>query len=238
MPSPLNDPRSEEWFQRLNAPLKRMPAEERAALHSEITQHLDQLAAANIELGSSPEEAWGLALTQFGDPGRIGRRLLWEWRRSQNAVSQDMAAVLYGLAAHVAITAAFIVATVLVMSAFDLYDNSGTFGTAVALEYLVGVPILTGLVVGRRFPQRAVTGLFYAAIAWPLLPLMAVAATSVTSMNLPDALVLVLWPACWLTLGCGAAYLASARKRRQWYRPRWEDLRLKLPTHEELQRRV
>ncbi len=238
MPSPLNDPHSEDWFRRLNAPLRRLPAEERIALHTEVGQHLDQLAAANRELGSSPEEAWGLALTQFGDPAKIGRRLLWEWRRSRSAITPDMAAVLYGLATHAAITAAFIVTTVLLMLTFSLYDSSGIFGTAVALEYLIGVPILTGLAVGRRFPPRAVTGMFYAAFAWPFLPCMVAAATSGTTLNFPSLLVLVMWPACWLTLGCGAAYLASARSRRQWYWPRWEDLRLKLPTRQELKQRA
>ena len=55
--SPLNDPQVEHWFQRLNAPLKRLPAEERTQIHQEVRQHLEALAAANEELGSSPEEA-------------------------------------------------------------------------------------------------------------------------------------------------------------------------------------
>ncbi len=224
--SPLNDPQVEQWFQRLNAPLKCLPAAERAELHAEVRQHLDALVAANEELGSSPEEAWELALTQFGDPTRIGRRLAWEWRRGQRWVSPDMAAVLYTLGAHVVIASALIFCTVLGMTVFQLYDDSGT---AFTLEYLVGVPPLVGVAVGRRFPHRALTGVFYAAVAWPLLPLMVACAVSMTRLNIPDLLSVMLWPAVWLTLGCGAAYVTSARKRRQWYRPRLADFKLALP---------
>lgn len=224
--SPLNDPQVEQWFRRLNASLKGLPAAERAELHSEVRQHLEALAAANEELGSSPEEAWKHALTQFGDPAEIGRRLAWEWRRGRGWVSPDMAAVLYTLGAHVLSMTALVLCTILVMLAFRLYDSSGTTFT---LEYLVGVPILAGAAVGRRFPNRALTGAFYAAIAWPLLPLMVVAAVSITRLNVPDLLSVMLWPAAWLTLGCGAAYVASARQRRQWYRPTLADFALRLP---------
>lgn len=222
----LENEELDQWFQRFSAPLKHLPIEERAELHQEVRQHLEALVAANEELGSSPQEAWEHALAQFGDPAHIGRRLAWEWRRSQGWVSPDMAAVLYTLGAHVVSTAVLIVCTVLVMITFRLYDN---FGTAFTLEYLVGVPLLAGAAVGRRFPNRALTGAFYAAVAWPLLPLMVVAAVSMTRLNVPDLLSVMLWPAGWLTLGCGAAYLASARQRRQWYRPTLADFMLRLP---------
>ena len=112
------------------------------------------------------------------------------------------------------------------MTVFRLYDNSGT---TITLEYLVGVPSLVGAAIGRRFPDRALTGAFYAAVAWPLLPLMVACAVSMTRLNIPDLLSVMLWPAAWLTLGCGAAYVTSARKRRQWYRPQRADFLLRLP---------
>ncbi len=76
--NPSENEALDQWFQRLNAPLKRLPPQERAELHQEVRQHLESLVAANEELGSSPQEAWELAMTQFGDPARIGRRLAWE----------------------------------------------------------------------------------------------------------------------------------------------------------------
>ena len=223
--SPLNDPQVEQWFQRLNAPLKRLPAPERAELHEEVRQHLDALVAANEELGSSPQEAWEYALQQFGDPARIGRRLAKEWRRGRGWTSPDGAAVLYTLVAHVVFMVALVFCIVMVMQVFDLYDTSGIF----FLGYFVGVPILAGIAVGNRFPNRALTGAFYAAVAWPLLPLMVVVAVSMTRLNVPDLLSAMLWPAAWIMLGCGAAYLSSARKRRQWYRPRLADFLLNPP---------
>lgn len=62
MLSSLNDPSLDQWFQQFNAPLKRLPVEERAQLHTEVRQHLEALVAANEELGSTPEEAWAHAL--------------------------------------------------------------------------------------------------------------------------------------------------------------------------------
>lgn len=235
MPSPLNEPHSEDWFRRFNAPLRRLPAEERTALHAEVSQHLDQLAAANQELGSSPEEAWALALTQFGEPAKIGRRLAWEWRRGKGFVSPDMAAVLYGLGAHLASTALLFLGTLLVMRTLRLYDNTGAAAT---WEYLLAVPLLTGTAIGWQFPRRAITGAFYAVVAWPFLPTMAVLALSATRLSFADFSAILLWPLAWPILGCGAAYLASARKRQEWYRPRWADLKLECPTHADFKKQV
>ncbi len=225
MPSPLNDPRSEDWFQRLNAPLKRLPAEERAGLHSEITQHLDQLAAANIELGSSPEEAWSLALTQFGDPTKIGRQLAWEWWRSRGSIRPDMAAVLYGLGAHVVLTFMLLPATFLVMKPLHL---DTTMGTLVHSEYWLVVPLLTGAVIGRRFPKQAITAAFYMAFTWPLLPMVLITTLLMAQTSPADLFAVFLWLPAWLTLGCGAAYFASVT-RRGWYRPSLADFTLSLP---------
>ena len=207
--SPLNDPQVEQWFQRLNAPLKRLPAADRVELHEEVRQHLDALVAANIELGSSPQEAWGHALTQFGNPTRIGRRLAWEWRRGQGWVSADMAGVLYTLGAHLVSAATLISCTFLVLTAFPLYDPGTYFG----LEWLIAVPIITGTAVGRKFPKRALAGAFYGALVWPLLPLATLFPGFTTD---PPKIVLAeiaIFAAWWLSLTCVAAYLASVTNR-------------------------
>ena len=81
--SPFDSEEVEAYFNRLNAQLKRMPREDRAELHQELRQHLDALAAAHEELGATPEEAVDAALQQFGDPVKIGRRMLREWRHSR-----------------------------------------------------------------------------------------------------------------------------------------------------------
>ncbi len=72
MLNPSENEALNQWFQRLNAPLKCLPPQERAGLHQEVRQHLESLAAANEELGSPPQEAWELAMIQFGNPPRLG----------------------------------------------------------------------------------------------------------------------------------------------------------------------
>ena len=239
MSSPLNDPQVEQWFQRFNAPLKRLSAEERAELHDEVRQHLDALVAANEELGSSPQEAWEHALTQFGDPARIGKRLAWEWRRGKGWVSPDMAAVLYGLGIT---TAAFFGVTLAVYASwlavypshwatFVNEHSEAVFGNA----YLAVVPVLLGSAVGRRHPKQALTGAFYSAALLPVLPAMTLMEAVCifgherVGVTLGINLMLFVFGGIWLLLSTGAAYLASARRHRHWYRPALTDFKLTLP---------
>ncbi len=229
--NPLENEALDEWFQRLNAPLKRLPAQERAELHQEVRQHLEALVAANEELGSSPQEAWEHALAQFGDPAHIGRRLAWEWRRGQGWVSQDMAAVLYGLGMQIAWTVALMFAGVILLSSCGLYND----GVAINLLYYALVPTVTGVSIGRKFPLQGLTGAFYSSLALPVLPTaLGVEAAALLHHEAPGVLLgldlqLALLTVCWLGCSCGAAYLASARKRQQWYRPQWADFKLALP---------
>lgn len=233
--SPLNDPQVEQWFQRLNAPLKRLPAEKRTQLHQEVRQHMEALAVANEELGSSPEEAWQLALVQFGDPGKFGKRMAWEWRRGQGWVSQDMAAVLYGVGVHAAASVGLVVLFCAV-SLLDYFSGARILesgaGWLMTAGYFVGVPAWTGFALGRKFPHRALTGAFFAPLALPVLPLLTAALASV--LQSPAEMGASLAEAAGigadlLLVTCGAAYVASAWARREWYRPDPANLKLALP---------
>ena len=234
----------DNWFQQLNKPLKRLPANERREVHAEVRQHLEALAAANEELGSTPEEAWEHALEQFGDPGKFGRRMAWEWRRGQGWVSPDMAAVLYGVGIHAAASAGLVV----LYCAVCLLDycsgarlsGSGAWWLMMA-GYVVGVPALTGFALGRKYPQRALTGAFYAALALPVLPLLAAAIASALQSqgemwtNAAEAAGI---EADLLSVTCGAAYVGSAWARREWYRPTWTDFKMTLPKRRRQVRRT
>ena len=79
MHSRFDDGQTEHFVAKLNKSLRWTPALVRTELHAELRQHLEALAAAHEELGSSPEDAYDLALRQFGDPAKIGRKLWWEW---------------------------------------------------------------------------------------------------------------------------------------------------------------
>jgi hypothetical protein len=237
--SPLNDPQMEQWFQRLNAPLKRLPAADRIELHEEVRQHLYALVAANRELGSSPQEAWEHALTQFGDPTRIGRHLAWEWRRGRGWVSAEMAVVLCGVGLHLAASAGLI-ALFCIVSFLDYFFSERILGRGagwlMTAGYFVGVPVLTGLRLGCKYPRQALTGAFYALLALPVIPLLSAAGLS--ALQTPEemwreAVVITGVSAGMLSLTCGAAYLASVTKRG-WYRPSLADFKLTLP-HKRLQ---
>ena len=103
MHSRFDDPQTEQFLARLNKPLRWMPRSARVELHAELRQHLDALIAAHEELGSSPEEAFDLALHQFGDPAKIGRKLWWEWFwSSRPCVSKECQAALHALLVYVA----------------------------------------------------------------------------------------------------------------------------------------
>ena len=240
--SPLNDPQVEQWFQRLNAPLKRLPAEEHAALHQEVRQHLEALAAANEELGSSPEEAWEHALEQFGEPNKLGKHMAWEWRRKQGFLGPQTAAVLYGIAACSVSMIALAGINWLVMALpyytmnIILVSNPLPVLPCGLLGIPLGIPIVTGAAVGWKYPRRALKGAFYAACLWPGLPASTVFLACLRPCLVGSARITD-WPffvcAClafpaWFSLTCGAAYLASATKRG-WYKPTWEDFKLTWP---------
>src|SRR5262249_7990835 len=74
--------RLEDYPDHVCAPLVRMaPYPERRTLRAEWRAHLTSLAAAYEELGSNPEKAVEEALTQFGDPRRLGSEWANEWKR-------------------------------------------------------------------------------------------------------------------------------------------------------------
>jgi len=234
----LNSHDNEEldcWFQRLNRPLKHLPANERRELYAEVRQHLEALAAANEELGSTPDEAWEHALTQFGDPGKFGRRVAWEWRRGWGWVSPDMAAVLYGAGVHAAASVGLVVLYCAVCL-LQYFSGANILGHCadwlMTAGYFVGVPALTGFILGRKYPQRALTGAFYAALALPVLPLLAASITSALQSPAEmwtNTVEIAAVCAELLSVTCGAAYVTSARARREWYRPSLTNFKLALP---------
>ena len=231
----LNSQNNEEldnWFQRLNAPLKHLPPGERQQLHEEVRQHLDALAKANEELGSTPEEAQRFAMVQFGDPAKIGRRMAWEWRCSHRLFSPEMMAVVYGIGIHAAAAAGLIVLCLLKdllnYSGINVHDTSGLL----AYGYLTGMPLSAGWMVGRRYPREALMGAFHAPLIVLILPTLIGLAAAISQETCYQYL--LIFASCsavfsiWLLLICGAAYLASVT-RRGWYKPTLADFKLTLP---------
>ena len=235
--SPLENEEQDGWFQRLNKPLKRLPAEERAELHAEVRQHLEALAAANEELGSTPKEAWEHALTQFGEPDKVGKRMAWEWRHGQGLIGPQLAAILCGVG-----VTAIALPMVMLINWLASTVTYLTMNIILVHELINGctwvfgwAPSIVGAVVGRKHPHWALAGAFYNALTWPILPGLDLLSCGLQQSRPGPTIVLQcsqlygFISVCWLLPTCGAAYVASVTKRG-WYRPSLADFKIALPS--------
>ena len=239
--SPLSDPQVEQWFQRLNGPLKRLPAEERAELHQEVRQHLESLAAANEELGSSPEEAAEFALKQFGDPGKFGKRMAQEWHQGKTGFRADLVAVLLGCGLQVVGLYSMITLCCLWEGVFynpgdKVYHHGQATLAAVMVvsnALLYGGAAGMSVLVGRKHPYQALKSGFYAMVPYVAIASWVLWNAIITPPNEDNNLVrLITNVSCSLGFMAVAliptAYLASVTKRG-WYKPSWEDFKLTWP---------
>ena len=242
--SPPNSPAVTDWFRRLDAAWKRMPAEEQARQREEVQQHLDGLVAAKLAQGQPPEDAWNAALMQFGDPTQIGCKMYQEWRQSRTGFRADMLAILFGLGLQ--ILGQFVEQVPLITWIISRYFNpinmhhthletSWAFPQAIRLIIACGWLVLAGLAIGRKYPLQAIKGAFYATVLWNIwtqihlaiyISVQHIHTTHPLSVVFADNLpIMILW-----TLGqVIIAYLASVTKRG-WYRPTWADFKLTLPS--------
>ena len=228
--SPLENEESDRWFQRLNKPLKRLPAEERAELHAEVRQHLEALAAANEELGSTPEEAWQLALTQFGDPGKFGKKMAQEWAQGKTGFRADMAAIFacFGLGAS-SYAMSWLIGSLTLFWA-NHYGHMLTLMTITNDISLYVLPFAVSVLMGRLFPFRALKGMFYVRVFflscwWLFLGVHALLQPIATH---PPLLAMVAHGLLWTPVSLIIPYLASVTKRG-WYRPALSDFKIALP---------
>lgn len=202
-----HDLQVQEYFRRLDAPLQKMPPDERAASSLELRQHLAELIAAYEELGCTPDEAAQLALRRFGDPGRVGRRLLREWQAARPApYDADAVALACALAWSVGLTVA------LVMNPWARSMES------VNVTVRIAVPCLAGLFTGWTLPRHGTRAMCLAALVFAL-PLLLLAAQLAVSGSAADASgilrlaadPLFLWPTLGGCTACLAGRLRSVR---------------------------
>lgn len=193
-----NDEQLDRFFHRLNQPLQRMPQPARAELHRELRQHLDALIAAHEELGASPQEAFDRALRQFGDPGKVGRKLWWEWLLTSLQPSEEFQAVLYALGSCLLLGPLLFllgflalpvgIASLTSPAAADDFLNSHSY--ALSLGVLAGMPLLSGLLTGRKYPRRPARAMFWASVSLLafLLPVLGTASLILHQDFPPDFL--------------------------------------------------
>ena len=222
--NPLNNPEMEQWFQRFNAPLKRLPVDERSELHLEVRQHLEALAAANEELGSSSAEAANLALKQFGDPHKIGRRLFQEWQHSRDWSPDSRRSIWFGVGQHLMVT-------LLVGMPVALWAQyPGLLGMlnkenppSWDVFFAIVSAVIVNTAIGCKYPFQAIKGALYAGLFWRLIFLVWVFPLLSPSQSAGLAGFLLLCS----TLDCAVSYFASVTKRG-WYRPLRADFKLPL----------
>ena len=200
------DPQLDDYLQRLGRALRLVPSEEREALYQELRQHLDALVAAYVEAGCGPDEAVSLALTRFGDPWRIGRRMAWEhhrrrWQCAYGLVRTLSAAGLWALL-------------------FSLGQHLAPNRASLVLYNFVVLPFLAGATVGmcslgrsgRRTLVSAALFILWFTVVEPGVEFWrGFRARDVSpQVSLSLMALLSVW---WLTLGMLATLSASARRR-------------------------
>jgi hypothetical protein len=200
------DSRIEGYLAQVCGPLVgRVPATRLAELRAELRTHLEARAEAFRELGSGAEEAVWLALEQLGDPRRLSREWLREWR--QPGRTHPAASIL---AAGVLGVSTLFGAALLVTLEQHLGHN--------AFELVLGgpfLPLVAGLLVGLWRGKHTLGSRLG-------LLLIAAAGTGVSLlMGAADPrppVVLALRVLLWLWIGCGTAGLGALVSE---WRDRW-----------------
>lgn len=232
--NPLENEAVEEWFENFNARLRRLPAEERSQMQLEVRQHLEALAAANEKLGSSPEKAWEQALEQFGDPAKIGDRLLCEYQESRSGPYSGLIAVGFGMVLYLLWFGlhwlGFMMPTLLLR-----YQSSIWYSPPLNALFTHAFPLLIPFIIGRTYPFQAIKGAFYANV---LMILVENGWFLFIVVSHPGIILPQPWPImmaerlplniAWSLGFSMVAYLASVTKRG-WYRPSLADFTLTLP---------
>jgi hypothetical protein len=235
--SPHDNPAVNNWFQRLDAAWRRMPAEERAKQGEEVQQHLEALVAMKVAQGQSSEDAWNTALVQFGDPDQIGRKVYHEWRQSKTGFRADMTAILFGIGLHVVGEIGLNLLTLWALLWPSVHPVGTTvvrnLGTNPVINYMLIASIYTA--IGLRYPCQAIKGALYSFLlsaSWGLISLaLFFSAHPTLKFPQPFSAMLahnLLWMPLWAAGEVGVAYLASITKRG-WYRPSWADFKITLP---------
>ncbi len=217
--SPLTDPHVANWFRRLDAAWRHMPADEQARQREEVQQHLEGLVAAKVAAGQSPEAAWYGALAQFGNPGKFGRKMAQEWRRSETRFGVDTAAISFVFVCEILLFYAY--------SANRFFDGHQTHHPNFLSYVLTCLGWMVPAVVGMLYPMQAIKGYLYGRCFAFCCFWTYICASS--PIDLPRSMAVIL-PG--FALGvikfAAIAYLSSVTKRG-WYKPTWEDFKIALP---------
>ncbi len=236
--SPLNDPTVADWFRRLDAAWKRMPADEQTRQREEVRQHLESLATSNTAQGQPLDAAWSAALAQFGNPSQIGRKIYREWCQSRTGFRPDMRAILFGLGLWALnyclvqlLFALPLIALYFTGSQQYLHWNRTIIFDVVLQSFYFGGAFLIYGLIGHKYPLQAIKAALFTFVLSYLFAWVPVTAYFLSNHAHPSlGMVTRGLPLLPLRLAgvMMLAYLASVTKRG-WYKPALDDFKLTLP---------
>ena len=238
--SPHDSPAVNDWFRRLDAAWRHLPAEERDSQREEIQQHLEGLVAAKAAQGQPTEVAWDSALMQFGDPTQIGRKICQEWQQGRIGFRADMKAILFGVGLMWLLSLVIPLCAITWSLWVRSHGTSNFYGNAPQLSHAVyqvlsfGGVLLICITIGRKYPLQAIRAAFYSSLLCGLAEALQLVVFNMhNKTHLPQPLTAImahaqLWAPIWALSHSVIAYLASVT-RRGWYRPSLDDFKLTLP---------
>ena len=186
--------RTKGYLDLLSAQLHALPPEVQAEQREEARQHLAAMAAAYRELGGGADTAEREALTQFGDPIRVGKDIMrryWPpdvlpgtfWSACGTALYWMIA--LHGASYGIV----FLFSNWLTSTGWDISPYY-LWNTVFVFALLLGTPVAAGAITGWTAPRYSVPATLLAVSATSLVPWL------VFRFMLPAAQVIGLgWPA-------------------------------------------
>jgi uncharacterized membrane protein len=232
MHSRQDSSRISAYLERVESQLTRLPSDRRRQQVEELRQHLDALIAQYEEVGVLPGEGVEAAIGQLGDPARLGRWLLREWRLTERkAAGERHAPARYALKALVW-TSLF---SFWFCDPLLAHVHSAWFPSDFSL--ICFVPVIAGALTGWRWPERSLNAVFQAMMLLIVAFLGSVGLGFLISVELHGLLTgrsiltalfddrtplgtvefflmsCLRWLGIWLPLGLLAAYLGGMVKR-------------------------
>lgn len=211
----MNLKRLEAYLDECEAPLARCTGTERAEWRDEARQHLIALMELHVELGASEEEALEAALRQFGEPGRLGKKLATAMHRtgSPSAGSHHRGIVAWTLAWDLGF--AVIAITRLLWTPPDA--GNGSWGPAATAWSMTGA---AAICVAGHLLAKGMLGRAAGKHRVPLFLAITYVGYTLAALLLTGTLP-VMTPTHWLATACsvvgtlGAGWLAASLAERR-----------------------
>jgi len=225
--TPQTTGRIETYLDHIFAKLvKVMPEAERIQQRAEMGRHLEALVWAHMELDSTEEDACELALLQFGAVGKVARQWRTEAENSRPlsrfSARPAFTAALGAFAGAAMFSGIFIPLLSKWENDLHLVGGARSVIDWMQLGIFFGLPLITGLTIGRWKSRRQTLGTLYAqAFTLPLIPslMMWTAGHFDPTVGMTRTSELVTWSVAYFfmlaPLGCLGAFTGSVLRRRR-----------------------